>query len=166
MQINTDTRVGRQLDALIQSSNKRGKVIVTVDLASASQRYHQTFVISTWQGRDGTPMLSVDVKGAWPRVKVLHMNLLTQRVGVARQSESDALLVYAARTALGFAITSETPAPSNGTVNCHEEAVCGHCGADLTDPVSIERGIGPTCAGKGTGTKTIIGRRPRQEAIA
>lgn len=34
-----------------------------------------------------------------------------------------------------------------------EESHCGRCGRELTDPVSIERGIGPECYGKLTGSQ-------------
>lgn len=34
-----------------------------------------------------------------------------------------------------------------------EESYCGKCGRQLTDPVSIERGIGPECYGKDTGAQ-------------
>lgn len=33
-----------------------------------------------------------------------------------------------------------------------ESNECGRCGRQLTDPVSIERGIGPTCLGADTGS--------------
>lgn len=34
-----------------------------------------------------------------------------------------------------------------------EESYCGKCGRQLTDPVSIERGIGPECYGADTGSQ-------------
>lgn len=34
-----------------------------------------------------------------------------------------------------------------------EENRCGVCGRELTDPVSIQRGIGPECFGRSTGSK-------------
>lgn len=34
-----------------------------------------------------------------------------------------------------------------------ESTECGVCGLELTDPVSVERGIGPTCYGRLTGSK-------------
>jgi hypothetical protein len=30
---------------------------------------------------------------------------------------------------------------------------CGRCGRPLSDPVSIDRGIGPECYGRGTGSQ-------------
>ena len=34
-----------------------------------------------------------------------------------------------------------------------EESRCGKCGRELTDPISIERGVGPECYGSHTGSK-------------
>ncbi len=36
-----------------------------------------------------------------------------------------------------------------------ETGVCAICGKELTDPESVERGIGPVCAGKLTQPKTL-----------
>lgn len=38
------------------------------------------------------------------------------------------------------------------TYELREADLCGKCGRELTDPVSIERGIGPTCIGALTGS--------------
>jgi hypothetical protein len=40
-------------------------------------------------------------------------------------------------------------------VSIEAESRCGLCGRELTDPVSIKRGIGPECAAKPTGTKIL-----------
>lgn len=32
---------------------------------------------------------------------------------------------------------------------------CSYCGKRLTDPVSVERGVGPECWGKHTGSKSV-----------
>lgn len=162
----TDHRAGRMMTGLLGSTDKRAKVILTVDLVGAS-RYHQTFFVKKWTGRDGTDMLSVEVKGSWPRQRVLHVNTITGTTSPARESAGDALLVYAAKAALGFAYTGTVPTAGNGTITVTEESVCGICGMELTDPVSIERGIGPQCYGKQTGTKTITGRnRKTAEVVA
>jgi hypothetical protein len=156
----TDHRAGRMMEGLLsEHANRNARLLLTIDLIGTDKRYHQTFQIKTWTGRDETPMLSVDVKGAWPRQKVLYENLTTGRVSIARESEHDQLLVFAARAALGFAYTGTVPTAGNGVVEIHEESVCGMCGMELTDPVSIERGIGPQCYGKQTGTKTITSRK-------
>jgi hypothetical protein len=53
-----------------------------------------------------------------------------------------------------------------------ESSECGRCGKKLTDPVSIERGIGPECWGKVTGSqhqvkdKTASSRPTEDEVIA
>lgn len=42
---------------------------------------------------------------------------------------------------------------ANRTYSVHVEERCSCCGRELTDPVSIERGIGPECYRKATGSK-------------
>lgn len=167
--INTEHRAGRMLDGLIGSTNKRGKVVLTVDLQGA-KRYHETFQIRRWENRDGHVLLSVEVKGSGDyaagiyAIKVIGINVATGEVYTPRDPRNeDGLLRYAAACAVRFAFEGTVPTPSNGSVTVVEESVCGHCGAELTDPVSIERGIGPTCYGKTTGTRTILGR---QQALA
>lgn len=161
--INTETRVGRMLDGLLGSTNRRARVVLTVDLDGA-RRYHETFELRKWENRDGHVVVSIQTKG-FGGVKVYHVNTVTAALIEARdERNADALLRYAAQAALRFAWTGTLPTPANGTVSVVEESVCGVCGLELTDPVSIERGIGPTCFGKATGTKTILGRLPAQVA--
>lgn len=167
--VQTDHRAGRMLEALIGSSNKGAKVVLTVDLASGEgSRYHQTFSVRTWTTRDtNQQMLSVEVTGSGSYesgirpIKMYHVNLDNLRVSRANDPRNaDALLRYAADAALAYAWLGEAglPVPGNGTVTVMEESTCGHCGKALTDPVSIERGVGPTCLAKATGTHTITGR--------
>lgn len=155
--VNLDARVGRQLDGLIGSSNRRAKVVLTTDLQGA-KRYHQTFEMRRWENRDGHVIVTIQVRG-YGGDKLFHVNTITGDVREARGCPSDPLLRYAAKAALTFAWTGTTPTPSNGTVTVVEESVCGVCGLELTDPVSIEHGIGPVCRGKQTGTHTITGRK-------
>lgn len=46
-------------------------------------------------------------------------------------------------------------APTNPQCTIESENICGLCGHRLTDPVSIQRGIGPDCAQKATGTQIL-----------
>jgi hypothetical protein len=45
--------------------------------------------------------------------------------------------------------------PTNPAVTVETESTCGLCGHKLIDPKSVERGIGPECANKPTGTKIL-----------
>lgn len=164
----TDHRAGRMMTGLLASANARAKLVITCDLLAADgRRYHQTFNVKKWQGRDDTTMLTVEVKGSgWPATRVLHINTATGRESVARESEDDKLLVFAARACMQFAYTGTVPTPRNGTVEVTEEDVCSCCGLALTDPVSLERGMGPECYGKQTGSKTITGRKKAPLATA
>jgi hypothetical protein len=165
--INTEHRAGRMLDALAASENTRAKVLLTTDLrdANGGSRLHQTFAVKAWRGRTG-PMLTVEVagSGSWSEgtraTKMFHVDVAGGRIVEAKGASTDRLLRYAAEAALAYAWLGEAgmPTPANGSVNVVESDNCGRCGRTLTDPESIARGIGPECANKATGTRTITGR--------
>lgn len=167
-EIQTDHRAGRMLAATLASTHKAAKTVLTVDLESAEgARYHQTFSIRHWTNQIGHEMLTVEVEGSgsWAegtrRIKMLHVDTKTAQTLAARDPRNaDKLLRYAAECALAYAWLGEAglPTPANGSITVLETSHCGHCGIKLKDPVSIERGVGPTCYGKATGTKTIRSR--------
>lgn len=149
MDINTETRVGRMLNGLIETTNRRAKLVLTVDVAGA-KAHHQEFRVKAWTGRDGTRMLTFDLAdgdyaaGTYS-TKVLHVNTATGQASPAR-GYSDQLVLYMAKAALQYATTGAAPQPGNGTVRVQEADHCGCCGLQLTHPVSIGLGIGPECA--------------------
>lgn len=53
----------------------------------------------------------------------------------------------------------------NSLLEYREESRCGACGRALTDPVSIERGIGPECYGKQTGSQHQVKNDPLQQHL-
>lgn len=170
--INTRTRVGRMLDALCTSDNRRGMVLVTVTVQAADggRRYHEAFAIRQWSGRDNVRNLSVSIHGSgdWANgvkpITCLHLNLMTRELFPARDDRAYAPLIqYAARAALHFAWSGELLTPTNGTVTAVEAARCGRCGAQLVDAESIERGLGPECAGRRTRSMTIRARERQLE---
>jgi hypothetical protein len=167
--INTEHRAGRMLEALIASENSRAKMLLTADLKGedGSTRLHQTFAIKRWVGRDGNVMLTLEVEGSgdWNAgtraIKMFHVDAGGGRILPARDPRNeDRLLQYAAQCALVYAWNGSEalPTPANGTVEVVESDNCGMCGRVLSDPVSIERGIGPECFGRATGGRTITGR--------
>jgi hypothetical protein len=58
--------------------------------------------------------------------------------------DADLAYIWAARAVLAFAVDGVVPEQADLVASSH----CGFCAQPLTDPVSIERGIGPTCMGK------------------
>lgn len=177
--IQTEHRAGRMLESLLASRNTRAKIVLTTDLkdGDGGSRYHQTFTVKRWNTSGGSEMLSV-TSGKWmdgvPPITVLTLNVSEGRMMAPRDRRGDdRLLIYAAEAALSYAWLGDAglPTPKNGSVTVIEEDICSCCGRALTDPVSIERGIGPECYGKITGTKTILSRtKPAplagQEALA
>jgi hypothetical protein len=174
--VSTEHRAGRMLMGLITSANTRAKVLLTTDLTDANggSRLHQTFAVKSWQGRGGT-MLTVEVAGSgdWNAgtraIKMFHVDAGGGRIVEANDPRNrDRLLRYAAEAAIAYAWFGDAglPTPANGAVKVVESDNCGMCGRTLTDPVSIERGIGPECANKATGTRTIASRnRPCTPAL-
>lgn len=166
--VQTEHRAGRMLDALLGSQNRAAKLLLTVELERGETKYHQTFHVRKWARSGGDEILQIQIANSadWnafpprPPITVLSMNL--EDMSFLRQHDrraDDPVLVYAAEAALMYAWTGQTKAPKNGSVRILEESVCGRCGLPLTDPESIDRGVGPDCYGKMTGTTTIRGRR-------
>lgn len=73
---------------------------------------------------------------------------ITRRAGFVADPSADTARVYCAKALLAF-LAGEPTAPG---LEIMEESRCGRCGRQLTDPVSIERGIGPECYGAHTGS--------------
>jgi hypothetical protein len=69
--------------------------------------------------------------------------------GFVEQPGADPARVYCAKQLVVFAEGRELPSG----LRAQEEERCGKCGRALTDPVSIDRGIGPECYGQMTGSK-------------
>jgi hypothetical protein len=69
--------------------------------------------------------------------------------GFVAEPGADAARVFCAKQAIVFAEGRELPSG----LRAQEESRCGKCGRPLTDPVSIDRGIGPDCYGDDTGSK-------------
>lgn len=163
MKPNTDTRAGRMLDGLISSANKSGKVLLTTTVTDAAggKRLHETFALRKWTGKNATLLfVAIPTTADWENdVKPVTPVTINLDTGEIRDDHKDSrvtpLLRYAAHAALRYALTGEAPQPGNGKVEVLESVVCGMCGAPLTDPVSIERGIGPDCIGKPTCSKTL-----------
>lgn len=60
--------------------------------------------------------------------------------------------VTAFLAAAQYVTTGELPATF---ASIEAESVCGMCGRRLEDPISVQRGIGPDCAAKPTGTRIL-----------
>jgi hypothetical protein len=139
-----DNRAGRMLNA--------GGIEATVTLANGQ---HVTVSIRTRarSGRGWTNAAPTD-EGARTNIKILG-----QRVGwvnvaadgtwtatIRTRSES---AVQAIRALFAYAAGDQKP----GGLRVQEASRCGRCMRTLTDPVSIDRGIGPECLGRVTGSR-------------
>lgn len=157
--LDTTTRAGRMMEA--------GRVTVT--FRSVRTGEHITLTAKA-RGKDeatdqwiSTPLadalvvfIEVPNQEGWND----KVGKVTRRAGFTPDRNADAARAFCARQLLNFLAGSPMP----DGLEAHEESRCGRCGRQLTDPVSIERGIGPECYGRSTGsshqTKTKAARRP------
>jgi hypothetical protein len=64
--------------------------------------------------------------------------------------QADALRTWTAEKVLSFALGGY---PLDHQADVFIATSCSYCGKRLTDPVSVERGVGPECYGRATGSK-------------
>lgn len=162
---NTQARPGRMLAGLLASENPKGRMDLTVTLTphNGGQALHRAFTIKKWTSKDGgLQRLYVQLPDTadWGAgVKPLSPIVVDLKTGEVRVDEKDdrntPLLTFAAKAALHYARTGDVEQKGNGTIQVVEASRCGMCGLKLTDPVSIDRGIGPECFGKATKSKAI-----------
>lgn len=74
---------------------------------------------------------------------------VTGRAGFVADPSADKARVWCAEQLLNI-VAGRPTAPS---LEIYVEDTCGKCGRALTDPISIERGIGPDCFGADTGSQ-------------
>ena len=146
LQVNTNTRAGRMLEA--------GRLVVT--LKSLVSGEHMTLKLRArtidggkWHGSDleHAKVLFIEVpSNSWDRKDKVAK--VTRRGGFQADSHADPARVWAAKQVLAYVAGGSL----HPKLELKEEDRCGRCGRALTDPVSIERGIGPECYGKITGS--------------
>jgi hypothetical protein len=150
---------------LLESENSRGKLELTVTLtpADGGQALHRAFALKKWVSRDESLRRlyvqlpdTADWEAGVKPLSPIVVDLVTGEVREeTRDKRNTPLLVFAAKAALRYATTGDAGNPKNGTIEVVEASLCGCCGRKLTDPVSIERGIGPECFGRVTKSKAI-----------
>ncbi len=85
----------------------------------------------------------------------------TRSRGFVADANADDARAYCAKQLLAY-VTGQRTAPG---LEIAEEERCGKCGRQLTDPVSIARGIGPECYGASTGSQHETKTRTQQERV-
>lgn len=167
-----ERRERRMLDAMLAHGNRNARIVATVTLTrDDGHELHQSFRVKSWDGRSGK-MLTLDLmNGDWSEgirpTKVCHVSLPDGRCSPAKNDGrefDDALVLYAAKAAVGWLLDGALPTPSNGAVACAVSDFCSCCGRELTDDTSIRLGIGPECERRVYGrasrrSGTVTGRR-------
>jgi len=145
----TGTRAGRMLLA--------GGIEATVTLADGR---HATVSIRT-RKRSGRGWTNAALGEQDSRTNV---SILGQRIGwVTVDADGRVLLTlrtrrqeYVTAVTAVFEYAAGLPTPGE---RVQEASRCGRCFRTLTDPVSIDRGIGPECYGRDTGSQHIAAER-------
>lgn len=142
--IDTDTRAGRMIQA--------GRVTVTFTSPTSGQ--HITLVAKCRAQVDGKWVASDLANAMVVFIEVPNETGWNDKVGKVTRSRgfvadpsADPARVYCAQQLLRFVNGEDM-----GTLRAQEDTRCGKCGRQLTDPVSIDRGIGPECYGASTGS--------------
>jgi hypothetical protein len=143
---NQQTRAGRMLNA--------GGISATVTLPDGR---HVTIDVRTRvrSGRGYANANPTDA-GAFTNIRVLGNRIATATVGAAgtwqvRFTTRQEAIRQAVHALFEYAATGTTA----GGERVQEASRCGRCLRTLTDPVSIDRGIGPECLGRVTGSRHV-----------
>lgn len=102
-------------------------------------------------------VISFDVPSSTGADKIARYS---RRKGFVPDRDADNARVWSARQLLRLVTGQSIP----GALTVVEADRCGVCGRELTDPESIDRGIGPDCFGKLTGSKHET-KKPAQQRL-
>lgn len=163
----SDHRAGRMLDA--------GHLVASVKSAKTGE--HITIKMQCCQKNDsGTGK-------KWPKVELRKASHVFVSVPRAGGGWDDKVGTFYPRSGKFYTANHADPARvwaaaavatwvNQGGGPVHEQVSdifetdqCGRCGKDLTDPVSIQRGIGPECYGKMTGSQHETKYRPTESEV-
>jgi hypothetical protein len=145
-----NTRAGRMLAA--------GGIEATVTLPNGE---HVTFKITSRRPRgSGWGNCGPTDEGARTSIRVLGSKVGWLNVG--QDGQWTATLITrrvevkdAARALFGYCAGHTDEKGQMGAYRVQESSRCGRCMRTLTDPVSIDRGIGPECLGHTTGSRHV-----------
>ena len=143
--LNLDTRAGRMLAAgrlTVTFRSPSGQHITLTAKCRAPQENGKWSASSYADAR--VIFIEVPNETGWND----KVGKVTSR-GFQPDPNADKARTFCAKMLLRY-VAGESLPPS---LEAFEEDRCGRCGRVLTDPVSIERGIGPECYGKDTGSE-------------
>jgi hypothetical protein len=137
-----DTRAGRMMSA--------GRVKVTIKSKLSGQHLTLTFrgwrkVGNSWEKADFAQATNIAVKDAQKQ----KLGTYYPARGTFYLATENSVLLFALAQAVAFI----NGAPTHAQAEISEANECGRCGKELTDPISIEIGLGPDCNAKVTGSK-------------
>lgn len=144
-----NNRANRMLDA--------GQVRVTVTSKATGQHITVRFKASAKRDGRWTSVPLADASHVFVEVPNASDTMLNDKIGTFypdrgsfyRDDNCSDARYWAALNAARWLLHDG----ESGQATYLEEERCGRCARPLTDPVSIERGIGPDCYGAGTGSQ-------------
>jgi Family of unknown function (DUF6011) len=143
----SQTRMGRMLAA--------GRVTVTMKSLKSGEHLTLTLKCSVkndkgkWKNvpfAEATHVYITQGDGSWGSNKIATFYTKTGKIYFTSLSPA---WRFAAKHSI---LASRSGQQDTSMYEIREASRCGKCGKPLTDPVSIERGIGPTCLGAETGS--------------
>lgn len=144
--ITPETRLGRmlaagRLTATMQSKRSGDHITVTLNACAKLQNKWQHVPFA-----EATHVFIAQGPGGWGAPKVGTYYPKTGKLYFNRGFDTPAWQ-FAVKHTLIAAMSGEQ---NTDLFTIQESNLCGKCGKELTDPVSIARGIGPTCYGAST----------------
>ena len=137
---------------------RTGRAVVTIRNPDGLHLVYRLRVREAWTGRDGIERpgtgywMDVREGGEWTSVGIAGDDATIRPTS---RSTSSRAVQYGAALTLRALRAGRTTIEERGRLyTLFVEDRCGRCGRELTDPVSIQRGLGPECYGKSTGSKS------------
>lgn len=147
--INDNTRLGRMLAAGRLTATLRSKVTGTHMTISFSAKAKIDGKWKTVPFSEATHVFIQQGQGGWGSAKVGTYYPANGKFYTEKGFDTRPWV---------WTVTHVLAAAHTGILDTEQYDIqeanrCGKCGKELTDPVSIERGIGPTCADEATGSQ-------------
>jgi hypothetical protein len=138
-----------------------GQGYLTLTITNTQRGHHRTIRFaprlargersrSTWSRNEWWVK---DDSGAYIGILVIDGNGALELRFTAKSTQDRAARYAATLCVIGLNDGESTFEERGETYSMLAADTCGRCNRELTDPVSIERGIGPECYGKSTGSK-------------
>jgi hypothetical protein len=154
----THTHPREILSNMLQATNPRAGVRLTVTVANDGRRFREHLKVGKFNGSRGLVLrVEVENSGVWNRarrqwdVRPIVLGYADARTGHftpdADPRATPPLMQYVARVAVRYLGTGDVPTPANGKVEIEIQPKCVSCGIGLHDEESLRYLLGRECRG-------------------